>query len=79
MRLVAETGLFDYISDTYDDDLPYWLEVADRDQLIIPYTLEANDMRFATAPGWVTGQDFGQYLIDSFDTLIPKAAKVVQL
>ena len=69
VRLVAETGLFDYISDTYDDDLPYWLEVADRDQLIIPYTLEANDMRFATAPGWVTGQDFGQYLIDSFDTL----------
>ena len=60
VRLVAETGLFDYISDTYDDDVPYWLEVADRDQLIIPYTLEANDMRFATAPGWVTGQDFGQ-------------------
>src|SRR5690606_13794107 len=55
--------------DTYDDDLPYWAEFGARDQLIIPYTLEANDMRFATAPGWVTGQDFGQYLIDSFDTL----------
>ncbi|WP_420004434.1 allantoinase PuuE [Arenibacterium sp. LLYu02] len=69
VRLVAETGDFDYISDTYDDDLPYWLEVGDRDQLIIPYTLEANDMRFATAPGWVTGEHFGQYLTDAFDAL----------
>ncbi|GAB4264047.1 MAG: allantoinase PuuE [Pararhodobacter sp.] len=69
VRLTAQTGVLDWISDTYDDDLPYWLEVGDRDQLVIPYTLEANDMRFATAPGWVTGQDFGQYLIDCFDTL----------
>ncbi|WP_298801746.1 allantoinase PuuE [uncultured Lentibacter sp.] len=69
VRLVGETRQFDYISDTYDDDLPYWLELGDHDQLIIPYTLEANDMRFATAPGWVTGEDFGQYLIDAFDTL----------
>ena len=69
VRLVAEEGGFDYISDTYDDDLPYWLEVGARDQLIIPYTLEANDMRFATAPGWVTGADFGDYLTDAFDTL----------
>ena len=69
VRLVAETGTFDYISDTYDDDLPYWREFGDRDQLIIPYTLEANDMRFATAPGWVTGQDFFTYLKDSFDVL----------
>ncbi|MDO6729364.1 allantoinase PuuE [Marinovum sp. 2_MG-2023] len=69
VRLAAETGQFDYISDTYDDDLPYWREYGDRDQLIIPYTLEANDMRFATAPGWVTGEDFGSYLKDAFDTL----------
>ncbi|WP_370231507.1 allantoinase PuuE [Cognatishimia sp.] len=69
VRLVAETGTFDYISDTYDDDLPYWLEQGDRDQLIIPYTLEANDMRFATSPGWVTGQDFFTYLKDAFDVL----------
>ncbi|WP_172298469.1 allantoinase PuuE [Pseudoruegeria sp. HB172150] len=69
VRLVAEEGGFDYISDTYDDDLPYWLEVGDRDQLIIPYTLEANDMRFAVSPGWVTGQDFYQYLKDAFDML----------
>ncbi|MCL7407700.1 allantoinase PuuE [Marivivens donghaensis] len=69
VALVAEEGGFDYISDTYDDDLPHWMECGDRDQLIIPYTLEANDMRFAGAPGWVTGQDFGDYLIDAFDTL----------
>lgn len=69
VRLVAETGQFDYISDTYDDDLPHWVELGEQNQLIIPYTLEANDMRFATAPGWVTGEDFYQYLKDSFDTL----------
>ncbi len=69
VRLVAETGAFDYISDTYDDDLPYWLEVGERDQLIIPYTLEANDMRFATSPGWITGAQFESYLKDAFDTL----------
>ncbi|MDO8883077.1 allantoinase PuuE [Pseudotabrizicola sp.] len=69
VRLTAETRKLAWISDTYDDDLPYWLEVGDHDQLVIPYTLEANDMRFATAPGYVTGEQFFQYLKDSFDTL----------
>ena len=69
VRLTAETGAFDWISDTYDDDLPYWKRVGDRDQLVIPYTLEANDMRFATSPGWIDGEMFFQYLKDSFDTL----------
>ncbi|MCE8510685.1 allantoinase PuuE [Ruegeria pomeroyi] len=69
VRLVAEEGGFDYVSDTYDDDLPYWLDVAGRNQLIIPYTLEANDMRFATAPGYITGEQFFQYLKDAFDVL----------
>jgi OHCU decarboxylase len=69
VRLVTETAQLDWISDTYDDDLPYWLEVGDRDQLVIPYTLEANDMRFATAPGYITGEQFFTYLKDSFDTL----------
>ncbi|MFN3147271.1 MAG: allantoinase PuuE [Paracoccaceae bacterium] len=69
VRLVAEEGGFAYVSDTYDDDLPYWLRVGDRDQLIIPYTLEANDMRFATAPGYITGEQFFQYLRDAFDEL----------
>ena len=69
VRLAAEQGGFDWISDTYDDDLPHWVELGDRDQLIIPYTLEANDMRFATAPGYIEGQQFFQYLKDSFDVL----------
>ena len=69
VRLTAEAGQFDWISDTYDDDLPYWLEVGARDQLVIPYTLEANDMRFATAPGYIEGEQFFTYLKDSFDTL----------
>ena len=74
VRLAAETGAFDYVSDAYDDDLPYWRRIGGRDQLIIPYTLEANDMRFAASPGWVTGQDFAQYLIDAFDTLYAEGA-----
>ncbi|WP_422384222.1 allantoinase PuuE [Roseibium album] len=69
VRLVAEEGGFDYISDTYDDDLPYWLDVEGRDQLIIPYTLEANDMRFAVSPGWSDGDDFFNYLKNAFDVL----------
>lgn len=69
VRLTAETGAFDWISDTYDDDLPWWLDLGDRHQLVIPYTLEANDMRFATAPGYITGDQFSDYLKDSFDTL----------
>ena len=69
VRLTAEEGGFDWISDTYDDDLPYWREVGARDQLVIPYTLEANDMRFATAPGYIEGEQFFTYLRDTFDTL----------
>ncbi|KNX41512.1 Uric acid degradation bifunctional protein PucL [Roseovarius tolerans] len=69
VRLAAETGQLAYISDTYDDDLPHWMQVAGRDQLIIPYTLECNDMRFATSPGWITGEQFESYLRDTFDTL----------
>ena len=69
VRLTAETRRLEWISDTYDDDLPYWMEVGDHDQLVIPYTLEANDMRFATAPGYITGEQFYQYLKDSFDVL----------
>jgi chitin deacetylase len=69
LRLVAEEGGFDWLSDTYDDDLPYWIEAGGRDQLVIPYTLEANDMRFATAPGWIDGEQFFRYLRDTFDVL----------
>ena len=74
VRLTAETGVLDWISDTYDDDLPYWIAVGERDQLVIPYTLEANDMRFATAPGYITGDQFERYLCDSFDVLYAEGA-----
>lgn len=79
LRLTAETGAFDWVSDTYDDDLPYWAEVGARDQLVIPYTLEANDMRFATAPGYVNGADFGQYLMDSFDVLHAEGGRMFSI
>ncbi|MBO9451627.1 allantoinase PuuE [Tropicibacter sp. R16_0] len=68
VRLAAEAGM-DYISDTYDDDLPYWAELDGRDQLIIPYTLDCNDMRFATPQGFNSGDQFFAYLKDSFDAL----------
>ncbi len=74
VRLVAEEGGFDWISDTYDDDLPYWAQVGGRDQLIIPYTLDANDMRFATPQGFNTGDHFFAYLKDSFDCLYAEGA-----
>ena len=67
--LVTEAGGFDYISDTYADDLPYWHEHDGRQQLIIPYTLDANDMRFATPQGFNSGDQFFSYLKDSFDAL----------
>ena len=69
VALAAETGQFTYIADTYDDDLPYWLEVNDRQQLIIPYTLDCNDMRFATPQGFNSGDQFFAYLCDTFDAL----------
>ena len=69
VRLAAEEGGFDYVSDTYDDELPYWFEHDGRAQLIIPYTLDANDMRFATPQGFSSGDQFFAYLKDSFDTL----------
>ncbi len=69
LDLVTEAGGFDYVSDSYADDLPYWHEHKDRHQLVIPYTLDANDMRFATAQGFNSGDQFFSYLKDSFDVL----------
>ncbi len=66
--LASEEGGFDYISDAYDDDLPYWRDHQGRAQLIIPHTLDANDMRFATAQGFNSGDQFFTYLKDGFDT-----------
>jgi len=69
VRLAAEEGGFDWVADTYADDLPYWMEVGERDQLIVPYTLDCNDMRFATPQGFNAGDQFENYIRDSFDVL----------
>ena len=68
-RLLVEEGGFLYDSDSYSDELPYWEEVAGRAHLVIPYALDTNDTKFAVAPGFSSGGDFGSYLTDSFDLL----------
>jgi allantoinase len=78
-RLVAEEGGFLYDADSYADDLPYWAKVGDRDHLIVPYTLEANDMRFATAQGFNSGDQFFAYLRDSFDVLYAEGAETPKM
>ena len=67
--LVFDDGGFLYDSDSYSDDLPYWEYRDKKKQLIIPYTLDNNDMRFATNQGFNTGDHFYNYLKDSFDAL----------
>jgi putative urate catabolism protein len=69
LDLVVEEGGFLYSADSYADDLPYWDTTAGKPQLIVPYTLDANDMRFATNQGFNSGEQFFQYLKDSFDVL----------
>ncbi|MEM9604664.1 MAG: allantoinase PuuE [Pseudomonadota bacterium] len=69
-RLVAEEGGFRYHADSYADDLPYWETRHGHAQLIVPYTLDVNDMRFATAQGFNTGEHFLSYLRDSVDQLL---------
>ena len=71
--LIVEHGGFVYDADSYADDLPYWTTVSTRDghrpHLVVPYTLDTNDMRFATAQGFNSGEQFFAYLRDAFDTL----------
>jgi putative urate catabolism protein len=73
-RLVAEYGGFLYDADDYNDDLPYWTVVAGKPQLIVPYTLDSNDMRFAAVQGFNSGDQFFTYLKDSFDVLHAEGA-----
>lgn len=68
-RLVQEAGGFLYDSDSYADDLPYWHQGGEHPHLVIPYTLDANDMRFAAAQGFNSGDQFFAYLRDTFDEL----------
>ena len=74
-RLVVEEGGFLYDADSYCDDLPYWLDVEGKQHLVIPYTLEANDMRFASAQGFNSGDQFYTYLKDTFDVLYAEGAE----
>ena len=69
LGLGCEEGGFLYLADAYADELPYWIEGAHGPQLVVPYTLDANDMRFATPQGFNSGDQFFTYLKDSFDTL----------
>jgi allantoinase len=68
-QLVMEEGGFVYDSDSYADDLPYWVDGPKGKHLVLPYTLDTNDMRFATQQGFNSGEQFFQYLKDSFDVL----------
>ena len=75
LDLVIENGEFLYCSDTYSDDLPYWVKKGKKKQLMIPYTLDNNDMRFATNQGFNSGDQFFTYLKDSFDALYLEGKK----
>jgi peptidoglycan/xylan/chitin deacetylase (PgdA/CDA1 family) len=81
---VVEHGGFEYDSDYYGDDLPFWsqVEISDgsrRPHLIVPYTLDTNDMRFATPQGFNTAAHFFDYLRDSFDTLYAEGAETPRM
>ncbi len=78
-RLVVEEGGFLYDSDDYSDELPFWVEVAGRDHLVIPYTLDANDMKFLITNGFQTSGQFLEYLVDSFDRLYAEGGRMMSV
>ena len=78
-RLVVEEGGFLYDADAYNDDLPYWVRVGDAPHLVVPYTLDNNDMKFGTPQGFNTGDDFFTYLRDAFDTLYDEGAEAPKM
>lgn len=78
-RIASEEGGFSYNSDTYSDDLPYWDYSFATPQLMVPYTLDANDMRFATPQGFNCGQQFFDYLKDSFDVLHAEGGRMMSI
>lgn len=73
-ELVLEEGGFLYDSDAYNDDLPYWHRSDGKNLLIVPYTFDTNDMRFASSPGFNTGAEYFDYLRDTFDYLYKESA-----
>ena len=78
-RILLEWENFLYDSDSYADDLPYWHNAAERKHLIVPYTLDNNDMRFASPQGFNSGDQFFTYLKDSFDTLYEEEGKMMSV
>lgn len=79
LDLVVEEGGFLYDADTYADDLPYWVEVKGKTHLRIPYTLEANDMRFVAAAGFNSGEQYFTYLKDTFDVLYRESDRIPRM
>ena len=78
-RLVAEHGGFLYDADAYNDDLPYWVTEAGKPHLVVPYTLDVNDMKFGTAQGFNQGDDFFTYARDAFDALYAEGGKMMSV
>ncbi|MGB5629058.1 MAG: allantoinase PuuE [Woeseiaceae bacterium] len=78
-RLVAEDGGFVYNADSYADDVPYWDRSWGEPQLMVPYTLDANDMRFATPQGFNSGEQFYRYLKDTFKTLRAEGGRMMSV
>ena len=78
-RLVVERGGFLYDSDSYADELPYWIEVGGQDHLVIPYTLDINDMKFMSMNGFVTSGQFFEYLVDSFEQLYADGGRMMNV
>jgi putative urate catabolism protein len=78
-RILVERGDYEYDADYYGDELPFWMRVAGRDHLVVPYTLDANDMRFATPQGFNTAAHFFEYLRDSFDVLYAEGAETPRM
>jgi putative urate catabolism protein len=78
-QLVVEDGGFVYDADDYNDDLPFYDTRYGRPQLVVPYTLDANDMRFATAQGFNSGDQFYAYLKDAFDVLYAEGGRMMSI
>jgi putative urate catabolism protein len=78
-KLVVEEGGFLYDSDSYADELPYWVEVEGRRHLVIPYTLDANDFKFLIPNGFATAGDFHDYLVGSFEQLYAEGGRMMSV
>ena len=78
-RLVAEEGGFLYDADSYADDLPYWDQQHGRAQLIVPYTLDVNDMKMVALNGFTEGEQFFRYLRDTFDQLREEGGRMMSV